>query len=95
MPRQVAGNAPPEDARGRRQTKTDLDQVGYRVTPAQRREMDVARGFVGARSHQDLIDMAVREYLRRLRQDDADYRVAAEALDRVLRRGSTNVAQMP
>jgi hypothetical protein len=53
---------------------------GYRLTEARRREINVARGFFDYSSTQQFIDDAVKTFLRGLRQSDARYAAAVDAL---------------
>ena len=55
------------------------DPIGYRITSRTRFELQVAATFVGTASHQETIDLAVREFLDRLRTDADGY---TEALTR-------------
>jgi hypothetical protein len=71
-----------------------MPATGYRATEALRREIDVARGFTGAKSTQAFIDEAVRAYLLQLRDTMPNYRRAAEALDDELRQDASNVAPL-
>lgn len=45
------------------------DPIGYRITARTRFELQVAAAFVGTTSHQDTIDVAVQEFLNRLREE--------------------------
>ena len=80
--------------RGRPSRSEHADATGYRSTAAVRREIDVARGFTGAKSAQVFIDEAVRAYLLHLRETMPNFRVAAEALDAELRRDQSNVKSL-
>lgn len=80
--------------RGRPARRERADATGYRVTPAVRREIDVARGFTGAKSTQAFIDEAVRAHLHHLRETMPNFRIAAEALDAELRRDQSNVSPL-
>jgi len=86
------GGPPPR--RGRPPRAERADATGYRATDALRREIDVARGFTGAKSTQAFIDEAVRAYLLQLRNLMPNYRIAAEALDAELRRDAPNVSTL-
>lgn len=80
--------------RGRPSRPERAEATGYRATEALRREIDVARGFTGAKSIQAFIDEAVRAHLLQLRDNIPNYRVAAEALDAELRGDAPNVAAL-
>lgn len=80
--------------RGRPSRPERAEATGYRATAALRREIDVARGFTGAKSIQAFIDEAVRAYLVQLRASMPNYRVAAEALDAELRGATSNVSAL-
>lgn len=80
--------------RGRPRRAERAEATGYRATEALRREIDVARGFTGAKSTQAFIDEAVRAYLLHLRATMPNYRTAAEALDAELCEGASNVASL-
>jgi hypothetical protein len=80
--------------RGRPPRAEPAEATGYRVTSALRRELDIARGFTGAKSTQAVIDAAVRAYLIHLRDTMPNFRVAAEALDAELGKGVVNVSQL-
>ena len=67
-------------ARGRPPRAEPAMPSGYRLTEAIRREIDLARGFFDYTSNQQFIDDAVRTFLRRLRQSDARFSAAVEAL---------------
>lgn len=80
--------------RGRPPRAERAEATGYRATEALRREIDVARGFTGAKSTQAFIDEAVRAYLLHLRAVMPNYCTAAEALDEELRGDASNVASL-
>jgi hypothetical protein len=80
--------------RGRPPRAEHAEATGYRATEALRREIDVARGFTGAKSTQAFIDEAVRTYLLHLRDTMPNYRTAAEALDAELCQSVSNVAPL-
>lgn len=80
--------------RGRPPRPEPAEATGYRITSALRRELDVARGFTGAKSNQALIDAAVRAYLTHLRDTMPTFQVAAEALDAELREGALKVSHL-
>lgn len=68
---------------------------GYRVKARTRFELGMAQSFLGTKSLQETIDVAVRELLDRLRAVDGftDALVAAEASQR--RRGAVPVLRRP
>ena len=70
--------------RGRPRRSQPAEATGFRATESIRRHLDVARGFTFHKSNQALIEAAVLAYLRGLREDNANYRAAAEALDKEL-----------
>lgn len=80
--------------RGRPPRAEPAEATGYRATEALRREIDVARGFTGAKSTQAFIDEAVRVYLLHLRATMPNYCTAAEALDAELCQSASNVASL-
>lgn len=91
MAGQESSSAAPR-RRGRPSRPERAEATGYRATAALRREIDVARGFTGAKSIQAFIDEAVRAYLLQLRASVPNYQVAAEALDAELRGATSNVS---
>ncbi len=90
----AAQQADPSPRRGRPPRTERAEATGYRATEALRREIDVARGFTGAKSTQAFIDDAVRVYLLQLRDTMPNYRTAAEALDQELRGDAQNVSRL-
>ncbi|MFH5231499.1 hypothetical protein [Antrihabitans spumae] len=67
-------------ARGRPRRAEPAEPSGYRMTQRTRREIDLARGFFGFGSTQQVIDEAVHAYLSHLRVTDARFKVAVEEL---------------
>lgn len=90
----AAHQVDPPPRRGRPPRAERVEATGYRATEALRREIDVARGFTGAKSTQVFIDEAVRAYLLQLRDAMPNYRRAAEALDTELAHDAPNVAML-
>lgn len=80
--------------RGRPRRPEPAEATGFRVTEALRRELDIARAFTGHKSNQALIDEALRAYLLRLRENNDNYRCAAEALDTELQSDAGNVSSI-
>ena len=74
--------------RGRPARPEPAEQTGYRATPAIRRELQLAVAFTGARTSQEIIDTAVREFLARLRESVPGFADAAEA-------AAANVGERP
>lgn len=87
---------PPDEApkRGRPRRSQPAEPIGFRATEAMRRELDVARGFTRHKSNQALIETAVVTFLQDLRHTNANYRHAAEALDKELRTAGDNVSSI-
>lgn len=80
--------------RGRPPRAETAEPTGYRVTESIRRELDLARAFTGERTNQAVIDRAVRQYLRGLRDSLPAFKVAAEALDGVIAETGDNVSSL-
>jgi hypothetical protein len=74
--------------RGRPPRKESAEPTGYRASVTIRRHIDLARAFLSVRSQQDFIDLAVRDYLDRLREANPQYSAAARALDDQIRHES-------
>jgi hypothetical protein len=74
--------------RGRPSRPAPAEPIGYRVTAATRRELQLAMAFTGARTSQEIIDTAVHEFLARLRESAPGFADAAEA-------AAANVGERP
>lgn len=64
------------------------DPSGYRINGRTRFELQVAGAFVGATTLQATIDIAVQEFLDRLRRDAEGYAAALGAAERYQQRRS-------
>jgi hypothetical protein len=67
---------------------------GYRVTARQRHELEMAKLFLGTKSLQETIDVAVQELLKRLRTEPG-FEDALRAAEASRRREAGNVRDLP
>ena len=61
-------------------TKTKTEQILIRVSPETYSVLQLAQPFVGKRSMQDLICVALDDFLAKLRNDDAGFKKAVAGL---------------
>ena len=81
--------------RGRPPRAEPAEPSGYRLTASRRRHLDLARAFLDVRSHQELIDTAVLDFLAALRANNTRFADASALLDEEIRSMKDNVTQLP
>jgi hypothetical protein len=81
-----AARPPTAGARGPISRQPTLSPTGYRVSDRRRFELHMAGGFRGLYSLQDIIDLAVTEFLDRLRDDAPGFVETLASAEREQRR---------
>lgn len=80
----TGSSARPENAgsRGPVGRKPVLSPTGYRVSDRRRFELRMAGSYMGKESLQDIIDLAVTQFLDRLRDDDPEFERSVNSAER-------------